>query len=403
VPIFLILQLGTVSGSDIAFFSSIVLLPFAVKFIYGMLSDKFSFKKIGRRRPWIIGSVSLAGVLWMLIPFVITPSNALIMFTLVGFFITLGIAIGDTSIDGLILDIVPKGRLGRVQGFCWSLRSVGVIAGGPILVAIFLLTGLDIKWIFFGYGIVVIITSFFTLFVKEFRIVEKVNLLPNLKSIFGKGENWKAFIFSLFNAFVDGVIFLFIALFIILQMGFIEAEGATLSALEEDVTLYPANALINLIIGVGVIIGALIGGYLADLKTRKLSVYSSLIVTTIALLLFLIPAHYILLFIFAFIVGASSGWRNSGFSAVIGQMSTNYPETDSTYFATCTSFANLGTTIGLNVIGIFFEGLSALPIMFAFAAIFVFMAIIGNAGAIPFALIKDKEYELPEKVELHKE
>ncbi|MEJ2250900.1 MAG: hypothetical protein P8Y97_14760 [Candidatus Lokiarchaeota archaeon] len=108
VPIFLILQLGAIGGAQIAFFSSIVLLPFAVKFIYGMMSDRLAFKRIGRRKPWIISSVSLAGVLWMLIPFLVTPSNALMIFTLIGLFIVFGIAMGDTSIDGLILDICPR-------------------------------------------------------------------------------------------------------------------------------------------------------------------------------------------------------------------------------------------------------------------------------------------------------
>ncbi|MEJ2250899.1 MAG: hypothetical protein P8Y97_14755 [Candidatus Lokiarchaeota archaeon] len=216
--------------------------------------------------------------------------------------------------------------------------------------------------------------------------------------IFGKWKNWKVFFFSLFNAFVDGVIFLFIALFIILKSGLITAEGATLEVLESNINLYFPNAFINLIIGFGVIFGSLLGGYLADLKSRTLSVYSSLLFTTIALLLFLVPAQIVILYIFAFLVGSSSGWRNSGFSAVVGQVSKLYPETDSTYFATCASFANFGTVIGLNFIGLIFEGLSTFSIFIAFSVIFIFLAAVGNIGIIPFAFMDKKDYELPKKL-----
>ncbi|MBD3214728.1 MAG: MFS transporter [Candidatus Lokiarchaeota archaeon] len=407
VPIYIIVQLGALGPEDIGILGTIVLLPFAVKFLYGILSDKYSFRNWGRRKPWIIGPLTIAGIIWIIIPLIVNAVNVLILFTIGGFVIYLGIAMADTAIDGLILDNCPKKQLGRVQGICWGFRSVGIIAGGPLLVLIFyFLFQLDIGWIFIGYGVIVILSSLLVLLVEEIRVIENVRVKENLKIVFGKAKNWKVFAFALFNAFVDGVIFLFISLYVLYLGGILEfgAEGFSTGVIEEaagEPLLYGGNALINLIIGIGVIVGALIGGYLADLKSRKLSVYSSLAITTIALLLFLIPIPQYLSFIlliFAFIVGSTNGWRNSGFSAVIGQISTQYPEVDSTYYATCNSFANIGTVVGLVCTNIILSVLEGAEIVFIFAVIFLFLAITSNIGVIPFLVIPEEEYELPDKI-----
>ena len=399
VPIYLIMELKAISGADISFLLSIVLMPFAIKFIYGMLSDKYALKNLGRRKPWIIIPVSFSGLLWILIPFIITTNTAFMIFTVGGVLIVLGVAIADTAIDGLILDITPKEKLGRVQGVCWGIRSVGIIIGGPLIVAFYMLAGGSIELVFIGLGIIMILTSLTILIVKEAVTHIDFSIKTNLKLIFGKGKNWKVYMFALFNSFVDGVIFVFLSLYIIIQTGAfgIEAEGATIELLETDESLYEPNAFISLFIGLGVILGAVLGGFISDLKTRKLGVFSSLLITTISLLLFLIPTIVPLLIFFAFLIGSSAGWRNSSYSAVVGQISTLYPEVDSTYYATCNSFVNIGTVIGLQLTGILFSALEGLSTYTIYAIIFIFMAIISNIGIIPFLTMDSKEYELSDK------
>ncbi len=398
VPIYLVIQMGSVGGSDIGTLGTIVLLPFVVKFLYGMLSDKFSIGKLGRRKPWIISSSLLSGIVWVLIPFLVTTENALMLFMAGGLLIYLGMAIADTAVDGLILDNCPKGQLGRVQGTCWAFRSIGIIAGGPLIVAILLLLDLKIELVFLGYGISVIATSFLILIIKELQIIENVRIADNLKTVFGKKKNWTVFSFALFNAFVDGVIFLFVSLFILFQTDFLTFTGGEIDTgvIEEsaDLVIYGANAFIAFIIGIGVIIGAIIGGYLADFISRKFAFYSSMLITTISLLLFVIPSPYWLLLIFACIVGSTNGWRNSGFSAIVGQISAQYPEVDSTYYATCNSFANIGTVIGLLLTSIILGTLKGFDYFIIFSVVFIFMAFLSNLGIIPFLFMDSEEYEL---------
>lgn len=394
IPIYLILELKTVASEDIALLTSTVLLPFAIKFAYGILSDKFSFKKLGRRKPWIIGPISISGLLWVILPFIITPKSVFMTFLISGVFIILGVAIADTAIDGLILDICPKEQLGRTQGICWGVRSVGIITGGPLIVAIYLLVGGNIMLIFIGLGIVMISTSLTILFIKEIITPKDIDIIANLKLIFGKVKNWKVYTYSLFNSFGDGVIFVFLSLFIIIQTPLLGAEGATIEILSTNTDLYTANAFISFIIGLGVIVGSLIGGYISDLKSRKISVYISLLITCSSLLLLLIPAPVPILIFFAFLIGASSGWRISSFSVVIGQISTQYPKVASTYYATCNSFANIGTVLGLQITGFLFASLIGFDSYMIYSIIFLFMAFLSIIGIIPFRTINAEEYEL---------
>lgn len=404
IPIYLLQILGTVDTGKVASLMSIVLLPFGVKFIYGILSDKFGFKKLGRRKPWIIGSSIASGLIWILFPFVIASDNAAILgasaimtlVTLLGVLIVIGVAMGDTAIDGLILDLYPKRMLGRVQGICWGFRSVGIIAGGPLLVIIILLSAGIVQSVFIGLGIAMMIFSFTILLVKESIKDIQISAVKNLKVIFGKIKNWKVYAFSLFNSFCDGIVFVIVPLFILIQWGKVSASGASLNLIGDPnrPDLYVPQALIAFIIGLGVIIGAIIGGRIADLQSRKRSVYIAFIITGISFLLFIIPLSWPVLLIFSVILGSSAGWRNSAFSAVIGQESQHYPEMDSTYYATCNSFTNLGSTIGLQITSILIGVLAGLEAFWIYAIVFLTMAIIMNIGLIPFFVLDPKDYEI---------
>ncbi len=50
--------------------------------------------------------------------FLLLATNVYITLLLVGLLANIGISMGDTAIDGLILDICPKQQLGRTHGFC---------------------------------------------------------------------------------------------------------------------------------------------------------------------------------------------------------------------------------------------------------------------------------------------
>jgi predicted MFS family arabinose efflux permease len=191
----------------------------------------------------------------------------------------------------------------------------------------------------------------------------------------------------------------FLALFILIQLGIVPAVGVTTSILEEDANLYTPQAIITFLTGIGVLAGALIGGYVADKKSRRLSLYIAVLLTAGALLLLLIPLPSMMswiLLIFAIVVGSSSGWSNSAFSAITTQYSQQYPETPSTYYSICTSFVNFGTQLGLLLTGLVFNSMAATisDTIVIFSVVFITMIILSTLVLIPFSLLTRSKYEI---------
>jgi len=401
IPVYLF-TLGSVDLAGLSFMLSFVLVPFILKFFFGLLGDKLGTKRFGRRKPWIIGSASFSGVMWIVITAVlllttINPATAMMIFTYMGFLVVLGVAMSDTAMDGFIIDICPKELLGRTTGMVWAFRSLGIIVGGPMI--LLLLDFIHVFAIFISVGLLTIVFSMIIFTIKHPESRVSIDLKSNLKTIVKERENLKVFGFSFFMAIVDGVIFVFLALFILIQLGFVDAVGATTSVLEEDISLYGPQAVITFLTGIGVLGGALIGGYVADKKSRRLSLYVAVLLTAGALLLLLIPLPSIMswiLLIFAVIVGSSSGWSNSAFSAITTQYSQQYPETPSTYYSICTSFVNFGTQLGLLLTGLVFNSVATFisDIIVIFSIVFITMIILSSLVLIPFSLLTRSKYEI---------
>ncbi len=389
IPIYLIQFIGVLDASKLAFMGSIISLPWIFKIFYGILGDKFGLKKIGRRRPWIISMVSFSGVLWIILGLnnMITPENAISVFTIMGIFIFLGVAFGDTIIDGLLLDITPKEKLGRVSGFNWGLRSVGAIAGGPLFALLVVTGSLNVPMLFIIIGILTILCSFLTVLIKEPKLFPEAKIGKHLKEMFNNKRDWKTYGFSLFAAIVDSVGILFVSIFILINMGLLSSSGTSLSLPSDDLNIYLVNGYLTMIISIGVVIGAILGGQIADRITRKISVYIAYILTTIALLLMMVPLEWPILLFFSTLIGCAIGWRHSSYAAVVTEISKQHPEMSSTYYSLCNAFANLGATLGLSLTGIILSATAS------YLIVFLFLAIVSNIGLGAFLMLKKEDYE----------
>ena len=400
IPIYLLTTYGSIDQAALAFMLSIMLIPATIKIFYGLLSDKVTFKKLGRRKPWIISSACFGGIVWIIISFIQTQTinEAISLFTIAGLLIMFGLFISDTALDGFLLDICPKEQLGRNQGVCWGLRAVGIIIGGPII--LLFLIFIPIQFIFIMVGIILIVFSFLTLKIEHIDISKEFAIGKNLKLIFKSGENWKMFTFSFFIQTVGGVVYAFLSLYILIQLGLVNPVGATLDTLE-DVSLYESQAIITLFISLGIIVGAILGGIISDKTTRKKSLIMSLSLNTVSLVILLLPVPAVLLIIFATLVGVASGWIFSAYSAITAEYSQQYPEMDSTYFAICVSFVNVGTLLGLVITGILFNSVTTFSndIIIIYGIIFIFMAILQLLSLIPFSSMKKEIFEYKLKKE----
>jgi len=225
--------------------------------------------------------VSFAGVLWIILgmPGMITAENAISVFTIMGILIFFGVSFGDTIIDGLLLDITPKEKLGRVSGLNWGLRSVGAVAGGPLFALLVVTGGLEVPTLFIIIGILTILCSFLTLLIKEPTVYPEAKVGKHLKEMFNNKRDWKTYGFSLFASIIDSVGILFVSIFILINMGLLSSSGTSLSLPSDDLNIYLVNGNLTMVIAIGVVIGAIVGGQIADRITRKVSVYIAYIIT----------------------------------------------------------------------------------------------------------------------------
>ncbi len=400
VPIYLIILIqtahATITASDISFLASIIMIPSAIKLIYGILGDKLSSKKYGRRRIWVFFPVVMAGLGWILIALIITAQNAIMVLVVAGFIINTGLMMGDTAIDGLVLDIAPKEQLGRIQGYTWGARSIGQIAGGPALAFLIVISpSITVKTTFIILGLLTMLSAALILFVTEPLLTFEVKIGAQVKAMFKTKKDYLTYGFAFFNSIIDGVVLLFISLFILIQLGMVESKGMDLELGTSDSSVYIAQANITLIIAAGIVLGAIIGGLITDFISRKHSTYFSVFLTVGGLFLMLIDTSLVgLLLIFAFITGAATGWRHSSYSAVVGEMSKYHPEMDATYFAWVNSLTNLGTVIGLTIAGIVFNMAGN------YTSVFIVMALVQLLTLVPFAFMNPQHYEIKKRLTL---
>jgi PAT family beta-lactamase induction signal transducer AmpG len=100
---------------------TIALLPLALKFLVGPLSDRVNLFGLGHRLPYIVlgvvvQSLGLAGLA------MIDPGQHLLAFGGMALLTVLGLALYDTCCDGMVLDVTPPSRRAGVQGLLWVSR-----------------------------------------------------------------------------------------------------------------------------------------------------------------------------------------------------------------------------------------------------------------------------------------
>ena len=112
-------QLGVLNGA--------LVIPFILKILIGIISDRTSLFGLGHRVPYIaLGSIMiLIGTLLIL---TVDPIDQFALFTLLAVLMALGLAFYDTTVDGLAVDLTPAEDYGVVQGSMVVGRSMGLVA-----------------------------------------------------------------------------------------------------------------------------------------------------------------------------------------------------------------------------------------------------------------------------------
>ncbi len=120
------LHQNQVDTQTIALLSSLLILPFVLKILFGLLSDRIPFTKWGKRKPLMVLGLSLACLSFFLCS-LFSPKDALLAYSVCVISASFFVAFFDAATDGLAIDCVEEKDQGKIQAAMVAGKALGVI------------------------------------------------------------------------------------------------------------------------------------------------------------------------------------------------------------------------------------------------------------------------------------
>lgn len=342
--------------ADVGIFASIALIPFVIKILFGMLSDRYNFFGWGHRKPYIAIGLAVQFVCLLLVASV-NPGQSYWTFVALAFVLQMGMAFYDTCTDGLALDITPENEKGLLQGFMVGGRSVGVIAAASIAGMI-----AERSWpgVFYFLAVLTLLPFALLFFVRE---------APRVS---GERFNWSAF-----SAFKQPAVLAVSAIGLIIFLVIVGANQLINPALVEKLNISLSTAgLVTTVWGIGCVTGAVGGGLVMDRIGNKAALWISIlsVFATLALLAFVdtLPQAFAMAVLFGMAYGATQ--------AIYFALAMKYtqPTIAASMYSILMAVTNVGQGIGLGVGGAMAKGLGYMATFLIFgAAMFLILPFFG--------------------------
>ena len=130
---------------EIAGYSAVVGLPWGIKLVMGPFMDRFTYLRMGFRRPWVLLAqfglvvsfiaIALAGDL---------SSDSLTGIITLGFICNAFAATQDVAVDGMAIDVLPLEDRGRANAFMACGQRLGFAAFGALTGTLLVMFGLTV-------------------------------------------------------------------------------------------------------------------------------------------------------------------------------------------------------------------------------------------------------------------
>ena len=110
--------------------TALATLPWSFKIVWGVVIDRFGFRPMGRRRPWVlvaqlgIGATALAMIL------IDDLSREVSTLAWMVFVHNCFVSLQDVASDALAVDVLEDSERGRVNGMMWASNYAGTAIGG---------------------------------------------------------------------------------------------------------------------------------------------------------------------------------------------------------------------------------------------------------------------------------
>jgi PAT family beta-lactamase induction signal transducer AmpG len=332
---------------DVGVFSSIALIPFVIKILFGMLSDRVNFFGLGHRKPYIVIGL-LVQFACLLIVASINPGRQYWTFVGIAFLLQLGMAFYDTCTDGLALDITPEDEKGLLQGFMVGGRSIGVIIAASVAGII-----AERSWpgVFYFLAALTLLPFALFFFIRE----------PARARI--ERFNWAAF-----RAFKRPAVLGASAVGFVIFLVIVGANQLMNPAFSARLGIDLSTAgLITTIWGVGCVAGAVAGGVILDRAGGKAALWVSMLSVALAMVLLTLAASLPLAFAVATFFGVAYGASQAIYFALA--MKYTDPSVAASMYAILMAVTNVGQGVGLGLGGALAKNAGYNPAFLIFGAL----------------------------------
>ncbi|PKO06913.1 MAG: hypothetical protein CVU41_04650 [Chloroflexi bacterium HGW-Chloroflexi-3] len=320
-------QIGLISG--------IALTPFVLKIFLGILSDRVNLFQMGHRKPYIVIGLIIQAVCLFIVPF-IDPGKNFAMYGLMAFLVMTGMAMYDTTTDGLALDTTPEDEAGKIQGIMVGGRAMGVV----VLSSLIGVLAQNVSWMaaFWLLAILTLLPLVFLLGFKE----------PPRKA--NQKFEWKAF-----AAFKHWPIIALGLLGALYSMIINAANEIINPFLQSDFGISVMMAgFFTTMWGIGVIFGGITGGPLTDRVGQRRAVEIALAISFVSVAIFSLTPTAAIAWPLVFIFGLAYGYYETVYFAI--SMRKSDPRIAASMFSILMAIANIGTGIGLPIAGLLADG-----------------------------------------------
>ena len=153
------------STGAIASYLAIIVLPWAFKLVTGPLMDRFAYRPMGGRRPWVLGAQFGLVLSLLSLAAIHDPIAQIGLLTMLGVIINTFTATQDVAVDGMAIDLVPESEHGRINAFMSCGKAVGWAVTAALSGTLLVKYGLAVTGAVAAAGAGLVLIAFF--FVRE--------------------------------------------------------------------------------------------------------------------------------------------------------------------------------------------------------------------------------------------
>jgi PAT family beta-lactamase induction signal transducer AmpG len=282
------------SISDIAIITSIASLPWVLKFIIGPFVDSYQTSGMGKRKPWIMGSLTFLSIAFFLSAKIVSvygvPSPLILGSIL--FLVMLSTSVLDVATDGLAIDVLDQKERGLSNGLMWGFRTLGVSLAAILGSYLIKTHGLDHALLKFG-----LLNVIFLLLIVPLREIKDDKYFSFIRSGKKKELKLKQTIKTLYkNSITPSMLLLIIFCLtsnITSGMHYVSVSNLYINSSGWDHEALTKIRSMGLYVG---IFSALAGGYLSDKHSPYRIILISQILIATTILSFVIAGNSISVF-----------------------------------------------------------------------------------------------------------